>query len=408
MHAQAKNILVVDDLPMNRKLLRTMLEAEGYNTSEAADGAEALALLERQPVAAVISDILMPRMDGYRFCFEVRKSEKHKSLPVIIYTSTHISPGDERCALDFGADKYIRRPAPAQIILEALDGLLSSKREADIRPVQLELEVMKEYNEALIRKLREKNIELEQTQGEITRANHQLELRVQERTEELEEANLELETFGRAAAHDLRNPLTTILAFTELLQGTCSDKLDENEKQYLQAIADSAGRMGDLILDLLNLSLGTGSPLNRTRVDLSALAGEVFRKLQAASPGRIVELIIAPHVIVDADPHLLQIAVENLLGNAWKFSGKKQQARIEFGAEPHDGRTRCFVRDNGAGFDMAQAERLFGAFQRLHTSADFPGTGIGLTTVQRIIRRHGGRIWAESAKDQGTTFFFIL
>jgi light-regulated signal transduction histidine kinase (bacteriophytochrome) len=138
------------------------------------------------------------------------------------------------------------------------------------------------------------------------------------------------------------------------------------------------------------------------------MASEVLHKFQEASPERMVELVIAPHMIVDADAHLLRIAVENLLENAWKFTGKRQPARIEFGAERHDGRTRCFVRDNGAGFDMASAERLFGAFQRLHTSADFPGTGIGLTTVQRIIRRHGGRIWAESVKDQGTTFSFTL
>jgi signal transduction histidine kinase len=395
---------------MNRKLLRAMLEAEGYSIFEAADGGEGLAVLERQPVAAIISDILMPGMDGYRFCLEVRKRERHKTLPFIIYTSTYTSPGDEKCALDFGADKYIRKPAPVQTILDALGELLAGGRLREVMPAKApkELEAMKQYSEALIRKLEEKNAELEKNREEIINANRELERRVHERTVELEEANLELETFGRSVAHDLRNPLSAILAYTELLEGTCSHKFDDGEKKYLGTIAESAGRMEALIVDLLNLSLGTRAPLNRTRVDLSAMASEVLNKLQEGSPGRSVELVIAPHMMVNADAHLLRIAVENLLENAWKFTGKKQQARIEFGAEPHEGRTRCFVRDNGAGFDMAHAEKLFGAFQRLHTNADFPGTGIGLTTVQRIIRRHGGRIWAESVKDQGTTFSFTL
>jgi CheY-like chemotaxis protein len=309
MEAVAKNILIVDDLPLNRKLLRAMLEAEGYNTSEAADGAEALALLERQPVAAVISDILMPRMDGYRLCFEVRKSEKHKTLPFIIYASTYTSPGDEKCALDFGADKYIRKPAPAQIILEALGGLLSSGRNVNTRPVQVpkELEGMKEYNEVLIRKLREKNKELERTREEITRANQQLESRVHERTAQLEDANAELETFNRSVAHDLRNPLSVILALVQLLEEASEHKLAEEEKKYLRAIAESAGRIEALIADLLKLSQGTRAPLDRTRVDLSALAWEVVHKLQQAFPTRTVEVIIAPPVRVGsrvAGPHM--------------------------------------------------------------------------------------------------------
>src|SRR2546430_1020984 len=256
MEKPAKNILIVDDHPTNRKLLRAMLEAEGFNILEAADGMEALIVLEREKVDAMIADILMPRMDGYRLCIEVRKRKKYNALPIIIYTSTYTSPGDEKCALDSGADKYLQKPAPAQTMLSALHELLTVERVPRMRPTHLpeELEVMKQYSEALIRKLEDKNKELEQAQEEITRANHELERRVHERTAELEDANMELEAFSRSVAHDLRNPLSVILGFAQLLENTCGHKLDESETKFLRKTAESSSRMDDLIADLLKLS----------------------------------------------------------------------------------------------------------------------------------------------------------
>jgi signal transduction histidine kinase len=407
---QSCTILIVDDHPTNLKLLRVMLEGEGFKILQAADGLEALAVLERENVNAVISDILMPRMDGYRLCLELRKREKGKTLPVIIYTSTYTSPGDEKCALDAGADRYIRKPAPVQTMLDALNELLKTPPGPPIQPVSIpaELEVMKEYSEALIRKLEEKNKELERAKAEITKANEDLERHVHERTAELEDANTELEAFSRSVAHDLRNPLSIILGFAHLLERNCGYKLDEAEAKFLRKITESSSRMEALIVDLLKLSQGKRAEMRRGPVDVSVIAHEILQKLQEISPGRTVQVVIAPDVVVDADAPLVRIALENLLGNAWKFTGKKKDARIEFGVERHDVQPFCFVRDNGAGFDMARAEKLFGAFQRLHSLDEFPGTGIGLTTVQRIIRRHGGRIWADSAVGKGTTFYFTL
>jgi len=410
MGPRTKNILIVDDHPTNRKLLRAMLEAEGYKVFDAAEGVEALTLLEREPVDAIISDILMPRMDGYRLCLEVRKIEKHKNLPLIIYTSTYTSPGDEKCALDFGADRYIRKPAPARTMLDALEELLKSPRVRAIQPAPAtaELEVMKEYSEALIRKLEDKNKDLERAKEEITKANEELERRVRERTAELEDANVELEAFSRSVAHDLRNPLSVILGFARLLESVCDHKLTDEEKKYVQKIAASAGRMEALIVDLLKLSQGTHAEIHRRPVNASVIAREIVHKLQETSPERTVHVAIARDVVVDADAQLLWIALENLLANAWKFTCKKEDPRIEFGVECRDSQPVCFVRDNGAGFDMARADRLFSAFQRLHANDEFPGTGIGLTTVHRIIRRHGGRVWPESAVGKGTTFHFTL
>jgi light-regulated signal transduction histidine kinase (bacteriophytochrome) len=267
---------------------------------------------------------------------------------------------------------------------------------------------MKEYSEALIRKLEEKNTELEQAQEEIKKANQDLERRVRERTAELLDANVELEAFSRSVAHDLRNPLAVILGFASLLESTCGHKLDEAEAKYLRKIAESSSRMEALIVDLLKLSQGTRAEIHAGPVDVSALVEEILHKLQEASAKRTVEAVVAPDVVAKADAQLLQIALENLLGNAWKFTGREERARIEFGLQRNGSEQVYFVRDNGVGFDMAGAEKLFGTFQRFHSSAEFPGTGIGLTTVHRIIRRHGGRIWAESAPEQGTTFYFTL
>ena len=429
MKESPEHILVVDDLPTNRKLLRAVLEEEGYTVTEAVDGVDALEALQRGRIDAVISDILMPRMDGYRFCLAARKIGRYRSVPFIIYTSTYISPGDEKLALDSGADRYIRKPAPAQTILDTLHELFKGSRVPANPPVSgpAELEVMKEYSEALIRKLEDKNRELEEARELVARANEDLERRVHERTAELEDANTELEAFSRSVAHDLRNPLAVILGFASMLQSACERKLDEMEMKCVRKIVESSGRMEALITDLLKLSHGTHAEIHLHPVDLGRLARDIIHKLQEAEPGRSVEVTVAPEAVANADAQLLHIALENLLGNAWKFTGKKERARIEFGvmekssdgpvASTRNSSARSpepsnisvfFVRDNGAGFDMAAAEKLFRPFQRLHPSADFTGTGIGLTTVHRIVRRHGGRIWAESAPEQGTTFYFTL
>jgi light-regulated signal transduction histidine kinase (bacteriophytochrome) len=187
-----------------------------------------------------------------------------------------------------------------------------------------------------------------------------------------------------------------------------ADKLDQQGTHYLQRVRAASQRMGQLIDALLYLSRVTRSEIRRTTLDMSALAQTVAADLSDVQPGRQVELCITPGLLVRADANLLRIMLDNLLGNAWKFTGKQAQARIEFGMTQHNGQRCYFVRDNGAGFDMAYADKLFGVFQRLHTMTEFEGTGIGLATAQRILHRHGGHIWAESAVGQGATFYFTL
>jgi PAS domain S-box-containing protein len=233
--------------------------------------------------------------------------------------------------------------------------------------------------------------------------------RLQGRTAQLEATNKELESFSYSVSHDLQAPLRSIDGFSRILLKDCADKLDDNERHNLQRVLAATQRMGLLIDDLLQLSRVTRSEFHLTRVDLSAMARTVASELLENEPNRQVEFIIQPVVAApQADVHLLRIVIENLLRNSWKFTSKHRAAKIEFGASERDGTLVYYVRDNGVGFDMVYSHKLFGAFQRLHSVGDFPGTGIGLTIVQRIVHRHGGRVWAEGELDKGATFYFTL
>ena len=232
--------------------------------------------------------------------------------------------------------------------------------------------------------------------------------KLKENLTEIEAVNKELEAFSYSVSHDLRAPLRSMAGFSQALLEDHAHLLNDQGKNYLKRISDAGQRMGLLIDGLLNLSRLARKEMRRDEVDISALARTVAADLSKADPARCVEFVAADGVRALGDAQLLQIALDNLLGNAWKFTGKQNAPKIEFGRTEKDGEPVYFVRDNGAGFDIAYADKLFGAFQRLHSAAEFSGTGIGLATVQRIIHRHGGKIWAESAVGQGTTFYFTL
>ena len=230
-----------------------------------------------------------------------------------------------------------------------------------------------------------------------------------ERTAELQAANQELEAFSYSVSHDLRTPLRSIDGFSQAILDEYAHKLDDQGRDHLKRVRVATQHMGQLIDDMIKLARVTRVEMQREAVDLSVLAADVLTALQKSEPDRRVEYLIEPGLVVEGDVRLLRVVLDNLLGNAWKFTSKQAHARIEFGAHSQEtGGPAYFVRDNGAGFDMNHIGKLFGAFQRLHLLSDFPGTGVGLATVQRIIHRHGGRVWAEGMVGKGATFYFVV
>lgn len=247
-----------------------------------------------------------------------------------------------------------------------------------------------------------------ESQNEVRQMNAELERRVAERTRQLESANRELESFAYAVSHDLRAPLRSLSGFSQILLENAPQELDDQSRRYLQRIQDASQRMSNLIEDLLALSRISRSELVTRPVSLTQICEEAVAALREREPARIVEVDVQRDINVNGDARLLRIAMDNLLGNAWKYTGPVAQPRIVVGAQTDPQGPVYFVRDNGVGFDMAYANKLFAPFQRLHAASQFPGSGIGLVIAQRILARHGGRIWADGVPDQGATFYFTL
>ena len=272
-------------------------------------------------------------------------------------------------------------------------------------PVEISLSPLQTEQGALVTAAIRDVTERKRVEEKISRLNADLE----QRALELEASNRELEAFSYSVSHDLRAPLRTIDGFSVALLEDYGDKFNDEGRNYLLRIRTAAQRMAQLIDDLLNLSRLSRAPLNVEVINLSTIAQHIIRELHQTDPDRIIDAAIQPNVTVRGDPRLMKVALENLLTNAWKFTSKRNEARIEFGSQDGGADERVyFVRDNGAGFDMTYANKLFGVFQRLHTSSEYPGIGIGLAIVQRIIHRHGGKVWAEGAPDEGATFYFAL
>ncbi|HSN17099.1 MAG TPA: ATP-binding protein [Gammaproteobacteria bacterium] len=351
-------VLLADDNPDMRRYIRELLEPH-YRVEVVEDGQAALERALASPPDLVLSDVMMPRRDGFGLLRALREAPSTRDLPVILL-SARAGEEDSVQGLDAGADDYLIKPFSGRELL------------ARVR-----------------------------THLEHSRLRRRW-------ARELEQINRELEAFSVSVSHDLRGPLRSISGFAQLLQEDYGATLDKQGRDYLQYVIASSRRMSELIEDLLDLSRVTRATLKRGPVDLTALAQGVVAALRGRDSARRCEVEVQDGMAAEGDPRLITILLENLVGNAWKFTSKKSDARIVIGAGEHDGEHAFFVRDNGAGFDMEHASRLFAPFQRLHSEKDFEGTGIGLATVQRIVARHGGRVWVEAEEDKGAAFYFTL
>jgi signal transduction histidine kinase len=376
--------LLVDDQPANLVALEAMLQGLGQNLIQAGSGREALKWLLTHEFAVVLLDVKMPEMDGFETATLIRQRDKSRHTPIIFLTAADQSQTQAVRGYAVGAVDYLVKPVMPEFVRSKVAVFVELAKKTAL--LQRQTRLLQESEQAAR--------ELADLRAELVR--------------DLEHKNRELESFSYAVSHDLRAPLRRIESFSRAVQDSQGERLDESGRRFLLRIREASEQMSQLIDDVLYLSRVTRAEVREQDVDLSGLVSLLLERMREAEPGRVLEAKVRPGITVTADGRLLRIAIENLLDNAWKFTGRTPAPRIEFGLTHVGGEPTYFIRDNGAGFDMAYADRLFGPFQRLHLSTEYPGTGIGLATVQRIIHRHGGRVWAEGMPGQGATFHFTL
>ncbi|MBI5741836.1 MAG: response regulator [Nitrospirae bacterium] len=447
-------ILVVEDSLTQAEQLKYILARAGYEVSVAKNGREALDIVGGINPAIIISDIIMPEMDGFTLCKYIKADQALKRLPLIFLTALS-GPEDVLKALECGADNFITKPFDEKYLLtkvhhilvneelrresgkgkeqeiifkgrrysiaseprQMLDLLLSTYETAvmknrELREMQEKLETL---NENLEKKVEERTADLRKeiaerwrVEEEVRRLNAELEQRVAKRTAQLEFAHKELEAFSYSISHDLRAPLRIINGFAQIVMKDHCAGLSEEAIRLLTAIGGQARHMDDLISALLSLSKLGRQAIKVSEIDMEKLVKGVFDELKGAVTEREVRFTAGPLPSVHGDPALIRQVLSNLIANALKFTRHRETAEIEVGGRREGNESVYYVKDNGVGFDMKYAGKLFGAFQRLHSSKEFEGTGIGLSIVQRIINLHGGRVWAEGERDRGATFYFTL
>ncbi len=416
MNGPQTHILIVEDSLIQAELLRRILVQQGYRVTLAKDGAEGLASARKEPPEIIISDITMPVMDGFEMCQAIRQDAVLGDIPVILLTML-TDTRDVIRGLNAGADYYVTKPFNEQYLLTRINTALKYPPGHGDEKIEMELSIEGEkypvragrqqimnlfisiYENAAL-----KNRELMLAQDQLNILNARLE----EKTQALQEANKDLEGFAYSVSHDLRTPLRAIDGFSQQVLKRYEDKLDDEGQRYLNLVRDNTQKMSQLIDDILAFSRMGRQGMSMSEVNMEGLAREVFEELMHTVNGRDLTVEIKPLPPAHGDLAILRQVWVNLLANAIKFTRHKPAAAIQVGSYAEGQENVFFVKDNGAGFDMQYAEKLFGVFQRLHSAEEFEGTGIGLAIVKRIITRHGGRVWAEGKVNKGATFYFAL
>jgi two-component system sensor histidine kinase/response regulator len=376
------NILLVDDKKENLLALESILEAPGYHLVRALSGQDALLALLAQDCAAIVLDVQMPGMGGIELAQIIRGRKKTQNIPIVFLTAH----GDEdaTAAYEAGAVDFLTKPVQPAVLRSKVAVFAELFRKSSALKAEVEE-----------RRLAEERI-------------GQLNKELSKRVDELAATNAELEAFSYTVSHDLRAPLRHIGGFVDLLREECVSGMNDAGRRYLDIIAEAASQMGMLIDNLLAFSRLGRTGMRQTLVNMEELVKEVLQELATDTQSRHIEWEIHPLPKVRGDRSMLKQVWVNLLSNAVKYTGPRVPAKIKVGYTEGNGEWEFYVQDNGVGFDMKYAHKLFGVFQRLHAAEEFEGTGIGLATVQRTVRRHGGRAWAEGKVDEGATFYFKL
>jgi signal transduction histidine kinase len=378
------SILLVDDDPSNLEALRAILECLNQNLVSASSGTEALRCVLARDFAVILLDVQLPGMSGIEAAAMIRERERSKTTPIIFLTGAVKTAEMMFKGYSTGAVDYLMKPV--------VSGVLRAKVEVFVDLALARVALQEEIRERV------------RIGGEISKLNMVLE----QRNDDLSAANEDLEAFGHSVSHDLRMPLRHIQAYISMVAASAADKLDEQEIRRLDNARQSAQRMSQLIDDLLAFSRIGRAPLSNVMVDMSDLVKETLGELQPEIQSRNIDWNLSRLPRVRGDRPLLHQVWVNLLSNAIKYTRTREHARIEVAGEQQEKELVFWVKDNGVGFDMQYADKLFGVFQRLHTLQEFEGTGVGLANVRRIVQRHGGRTWAEAQRDQGATIFFSL
>jgi two-component system sensor histidine kinase/response regulator len=414
------SILIVDDRDDKRLAMEAIVAGLGENVIKASSGKEALRCLLNQDVAVILLDVNMPGMDGFETAHLIRQRKSSEDTPIIFVTGisdteTHVSRG-----YSLGAVDYILTPVLPEVLRTKVSVFVESfKKNEELRR---QAERLRAAHEELETRVRERTRQLaaanESLQGEIKerqrveeqirKLNSELEDRVLSRTSELAQANQELEAFTYSVAHDLQAPLRNIRSYAEMIEESFGPQVPPEAMEFVRRIGSRGRDMARLVSDLLNLSRISKQDLSRQETNLRSIVDEAMAEAKSEAGGRDIEWEIGTLSPVECDPGLIKQVFANLFSNAVKYTRPRAKARIEVGETKQDGETAIYVRDNGVGFDMRYADKLFGVFQRLHPPGEFEGTGVGLATAARIVRKHGGSIWANAEENKGATFYFAL
>lgn len=404
-------VLVAEDSFVQAKKVKRFFDNQSIRCVVCKNGSEALQKARDEKPELIVSDLVMPIMNGYEFCKSIKVDPKLSDVPFIILTSLN-DPMDIIRGLQAGADNFITKPYEEEYLLTRINYLIANRHVRMMGSGDMSMEIVFQEQRFTINSDKKQILDLLLSVYEAAINRNMQLIEAQRQLEELNEslrnANQELEAFTRTVSHDLRAPINGVLSFASLLEEIFEEEENEEAREYIDNIITSGKKMTQLINDLLAYSRSANHEIEVHEVDLSELVEEIVEDLTNVNYTADYDIGIESEMVIHADPKLIAIVMENLINNALKYSQKEESPQIEIGSDVMNNQTVYYVKDNGAGFDMTKSESLFRPFIRLHSDKDFSGTGVGLSTVKRILERHGGTIWVESEINVGSTFYFTI